>query len=730
MTSEKRRPLFYFDETHEEYECPKLKKGWAEIKYEAEAEDAVVLQFFLRYEGRYFDEPPKNLGLVYNRKEQKSFIYFEKNLESLRLTTQNPLTPVDLYELEFKRRSKLMVMLLALDHYLRRRNMTIFGLFGAVMKEVFRVGPRAALKKTRSRLAGRDENLIGGMGSYENWANERRLTVAQMDEQRKLAAEFAYRPLVSIVVPTYNTDKGMLEEMICSVLDQTYDRVELCIADGGSSVPYMEEIFKRNGVRYTMLGENRGIAGNSNAALALARGEYVGLLDHDDMLASDAVFEMVKAMNEHGQPDILYSDEDKFEKELTKRYDPNFKPDWSPDMMRSTNYICHFFMAKRELLEQVGGFAAGYDGSQDYDLFLRLTERTDKIFHVRKVLYHWRSHPGSVAQNMSAKTYAYTAGQKAIEDHLQRVGLKGEVEMTAVPGFYRVRYEIIGQPKVSILIPNCDHMEDLKLCLDSILQKTTYPNFEIVIIENNSKNPETFAYYDSLRDPKIRVLRWEHAFNYSAINNFGVRETDGEYVLLLNNDTEIITPDWIEGMLGLCQREDVGSVGAKLYFPDDTIQHCGVIVGYGGVGGHMFAGLNRGDLGYMYRTHIIQNLSAVTAACMLVKRSVYEQVGGLDEGYQVAFNDVDFCMKITTAGYRIVLTPEVELYHNESKSRGKDDTLEKARRFQSEVNRFRKKWPQILKDGDPYYNPSFSYYYGMFALNEDEKYKRPEEETD
>ncbi|MGI6169131.1 MAG: glycosyltransferase family 2 protein [Christensenellales bacterium] len=719
--SEHKQPLFRFDETHMEYECPKLRKGWAEIDYEAEAEDAVILQFLLRYEGVHIDEPPKNLGMVYNRKARKSFIYFSENVESLRLTTQNPLTALDLYQLDFRRRSKLMVMLLALDQYLRRRKMTIFGLCGAVLKEVFKVGPYSALKKTRARLAGREENLIGGMGRYDVWANEKRLSRRQLEEQRSLARRFAYRPLVSIVVPAYRTDKDMLEQMIGSVLDQTYDRVELCIADGGSDMPYMEEVFQRSGVRYVMLGENRGIAGNSNAALELAQGDYVGLLDHDDVLAPNAVFEMVKAINEHNRPDILYSDEDKFEKDLYKRYEPHFKPDWSPDLMRSTNYICHFFMARRSLIEEAGGFNPGYDGSQDYDLFLRLTERADKIFHVRKVLYHWRSHPGSVAQNMSAKTYAYTAGKKAIEAHLGRMELAGEVEMTAVPGFYRVRYAPYGRPKVSILIPSCDHLDDLKLCLDSIRDKTTYENYEIVVIENNSKKPETFAYYDTLEDPRIRILYWEQAFNYSAINNFGVRETDGEYVLLLNNDTEVITPDWIEEMLGFCQREDVGAVGAKLYFPDDTIQHGGVIVGYGGVGGHMFAGLNRGDLGYMYRTHIAQNLSAVTAACMLVKRSVYEQVGGLDEGYQVAFNDVDFCMKITTAGYRIVLTPFAELYHNESKSRGKDDTLEKARRFQSEVVRFRQKWPDVLRCGDPYYSPSFSYYYGMFALNEDGK---------
>ncbi len=515
----------------------------------------------------------------------------------------------------------------------------------------------------------------------------------------------------SVIVPLYNTPEAYLYEMIESVFAQNYGNWELCMADGSDdSHKYVRDICEFYGkldsrIKYKKLEKNEGISVNTNAALEMAQGDYIGLFDHDDYLHPCALQKYAEVIKEQGA-DFLYSDEAKFSEEISDHYDCFYKPDFAPDMLRGCNYICHFSVFSVELYRQVGGFRKEYDGSQDYDMILRLTEKARKIAHVPEILYYWRVHKGSVASSIEAKPYALDAARRAIKAHMDRVGLKGEVDGSLTAGYYRIKYELMDPELVSIIIPNKDHAKDLKKCLDSIIEKSTYQNYEIIVVENNSVEEVTFRFYEEIKEnPRIQVVTWKEPFNYSAINNFGYQHARGKYILLLNNDIEVITPNWIEEMLMFVQREDVGAAGAMLYYPDDTIQHAGVILGIGGVAGHGHKGFPRGSFGYFGRLTIPNDLTCVTAACLLTKREVYEKVHGFDEGYAVAFNDVDFCMKIRQLGYLIVWTPFAELYHYESKSRGQDDTDEKMERFAGEVQKFHEKWEKELEAGDPYYNP-------------------------
>ena len=546
---------------------------------------------------------------------------------------------------------------------------------------------------------------------YKEWLEKNMPARQELDRQEK--HKFKYAPKISILVPVYNTPETFLRQMIESVQKQTYGNWELCIANANPANEQVKVILKEYTandarVKVTDVPENEGIAQNTNKALEIADGTFIGLLDHDDVLAENALYEVVKELNKAVDTDVIYTDEDKVSTAMDEYFSPNFKPDFNLDMLRSNNYFCHFFVAKKELIETVGGFRREYNGAQDYDLFLRCIEKAERIAHIPKILYHWRVHQESTADNPLSKMYAYDAGQKAIEQHLKRCGVTAEVSKTENLGFYRVKYQQEGSPLVSILIPNKDQKDTLDQCLKSIEARTDYENYEIIIIENNSTEQETFEYYKQIKNPKIRVIEWKDEFNYSAINNFGVRHAKGEYLLFLNNDIEVINSDWLGEMLSNCQREEVGAVGAKLYYPDNTVQHAGVIVGIGGVAGSVFVGLKRGYTGYMHRASIQQNLSAVTAACMMVKKSVFEEVGGFEEELKVAFNDIDFCLKIREKGHLIVYDPYVELYHYESKTRGAEDTTEKIRRFQSEIEYMRSHWSSILKNGDPAYNPNLS----------------------
>lgn len=545
---------------------------------------------------------------------------------------------------------------------------------------------------------------------YEQWYENHKALPEELEKQKN--EKWKRKPLISIVVPVYNTPQVFLRQMIESVQNQSYSEWELCIGNASPENKEMKKILEeyKNDARIkeVEIPENKGISQNTNRAMEIASGEWIGLLDHDDLLAPNALYEIAKAVNEHLDAEVIYTDEDKVTTDLKEHFQPHLKPDFNLDLLRSNNYICHFFVASRDLIKRVGGFRPEFNGAQDYDLILRCTEQAKQIVHIPKILYHWRVHKASTADNPASKMYAFDAGKRAIEEHLVRCRTKGTVQHTKDLGFYRVKYEICGEPLVSIIIPNKDQSEALKKCLDSIREKTSYRNYEIIIVENNSEEPETFAFYKKIAGEKIKIVTWEGEFNYSAINNFGVRHARGDYLLLLNNDVEIINGDWLTEMLSHCQRKEVGIVGAKLYYPDNTIQHAGIIIGIGGVAGSVFVGLPRAFSGYLHKASIQLDLSAVTAACMLVKRSVFEQVGGLEEKLKVAFNDVDFCLRVREKGYLVVYDPYAELYHYESKTRGAEDTKEKIRRFQTEIEYMRSHWIGLLKKGDPYYNCNLS----------------------
>ena len=545
---------------------------------------------------------------------------------------------------------------------------------------------------------------------------------AQRREQEE-NAQFPKDIKFSVLVPLYNTPESFLKAMIESVQAQTYKNWELCLADGSDSEhSFVGEICKKYAdgdrrIKYEKLERNLGISENTNACIRMATGEYIALFDHDDLLHPSALYEVMRAICEHGA-DFIYTDENTFSEEPRDAYNPHFKPDFSPDTLRSYNYICHLSVFSRELLDSVGYFRSEYDGSQDYDLILRLTEKAKKVFHIRKILYYWRAHKNSVAQDVGAKPYTVTAAKKALAAHLERCGLKGEVLDSSVPTTYHIKYEIDGNPLVSVIIPNKDHTDDLDICLKSLYEKSSYKNFEVIIVENNSTEKETFEYYEAIaqKHGNIKIVKWEGNFNYSAINNFGVNYAKGEFILLLNNDVEIINGSCLEEMLMFAQRKDVGAVGAKLYYSDDTVQHAGVILGLGGTAGHAHKHFGRSHPGYMARASIAQNLSACTAACLMMRRYVFDEVRGLDESFEVAFNDVDLCMKIRKKGYLVVFTPYAELYHYESKSRGNDSTPEKLERFRGEIDRFKEKWQKQLDDGDPYYNPNLTLTRDDFSL--------------
>ena len=526
---------------------------------------------------------------------------------------------------------------------------------------------------------------------------------------------------VSILVPLYNTPKNFLREMIDSVVNQTYQNWELCLADGSDKEhTYVGEIcqdyIKKPGgdrIVYKKLLKNEGISGNTNACYKMATGEYIGLFDHDDILHPCALYEYVKVINEQ-DADYIYCDEITFKNgNINKMLTMHFKPDYAVDNLRANNYICHFSVFSRDLLEGTELFRTKFDGSQDHDMILRLTDAAKKVVHVPKALYYWRSHAGSVASGIEAKTYAINAAKGAIAEHLRTHGFDN-FEITSTKAFetiFRISYEIIGNPKISIVIANKDHVEDLERCISSILDRTSYMNYEIIIVENNSETKEIFEYYDSLKKyANIKVVKFEGEFNYSAVNNLGVKHADGDYILLLNNDTQVISVNWIEELLMFAQRKDVGAVGAKLYYGDKTVQHAGVVLQMGAhrTAGHVHCRQGRDSIGYMGKLCYAQNVSAVTAACLLVSKAKYEEVGGLDENFRVALNDVDFCLKLREKGYLNIFTPYSELYHYESISRGSDLEGPNMARLDKEAEDFKAKWKEILDKGDPYYNPNFS----------------------
>lgn len=580
-------------------------------------------------------------------------------------------------------------------------------------------GPKGIARKLKQKKIEAEAKKLHGTASFP--------TPEQVQQQRN--AKFDRMVKISILVPLWNNQREFQVQMLESVMNQTYQNWELCLADGSDEEhSYIGEICKEYAARadgrivYHKLDKNGGISGNTNECLKLATGEYIGLFDQDDILHPCALYEYVKVINEEGA-DYIYCDETTFKGDsINNMITLHFKPDFAPDNLRANNYICHFSVFSRKLLEGTELFRSGFDGSQDHDMILRLTANARKVVHVPKLLYYWRSHKASTASDISAKPYAIAAAKGAVADHLTRCGFKNfEIKSTrAFDTIFEIKYEILSEDKISILIPNKDHVDDLRRCIDSVRERSTYENYEIIVIENNSVDKATFDYYDTLKKQKnVTVVTYEGEFNYARINNFGARWATGKYLLLLNNDTQVISMNWLEAMLMYAQRPDVGAVGAKLYYGDRTIQHAGVVIGLGAhrTAGHTHYKINYDNLGYMGRLCYAQNVSAVTGACLMVRKSIYDVLGGLDEVFAVALNDVDFCLRIREKGYLNVFTPFAELYHFESASRGSDLVDEKkAKRYEEESALFRERWKELLAKGDPYYNPNFSLDYSDYSL--------------
>lgn len=584
--------------------------------------------------------------------------------------------------------------------------------------------PKGIAHKLLSKYREKKAIRIHGTGSFPSAA----------EREKEETTVFPKDVTFSILVPLYNTPERFLREMIESVTAQTYGKWELCLADGSDDAHdfvgriCQEYRQKDSRIKYQKLVKNEGISGNTNECYKMATGNYIALFDHDDLLHPCVLFAYMQAICEK-DADYIYCDEATFKgNSINHMITMHFKPDYAPDNLLANNYICHFSVFSRELLESGELFRSQFDGSQDHDMILRLTAKAKHIVHVPRILYYWRSHKGSVASSIDAKTYAIDAAKGAVADHLTKLGYRNfEIESTrAFATIFRIKYELTSRPLVSIIIPNKDHVDDLSRCVESIINLSTYDNYEIVIVENNSETAEIRTYYEEIsRHPRVQVVEYKGDFNYSKINNFGVQYAKGEYLLLLNNDTEVITPDWMEELLMYAMRKDVGVVGAKLYYPDKTIQHAGIVIGLGAhrTAGHTHYRIPEANVGYMGRLCYAQDVTAVTGACMMVSKALYEELGGLDESFTVALNDVDFCLRVREKGFLNIFTPFAELYHYESKSRGSDKKDERALRYQQESDRFRVKWADALAKGDPYYNPNFSLDHSDFTVN----WKKPKQ---
>lgn len=584
------------------------------------------------------------------------------------------------------------------------------------------IAARKFLKESKAQYVNTKKSLVwlkkkltrNEYADYDTWLRIMRVSRQELFAQRK--TKFSYAPKFSVVVPLYHTPAKFLKDLVRSMMYQSYANWELCLVNASPEDVHLTSLLENwamrdKRIRVIRLEKNLGIAQNTNAGIEASTGEFIAFLDHDDFLEPDALFCYVDALNKDKTIDVFYSDEDKTDEYAAHYFYPHFKSDFNIDLLHANNYMCHFLAVRKSLVDTVGGLNEKFDGAQDYDFVLRLTENTKKIYHCPRILYHWRCSNQSTAASQGNKMYAIHAGKAALNAHYKRIGWNARAQEGAVDGWYQTKFTLKEEPLVSILIPNKDHTDDLDVCLNSFFERADYQNYEFIIIENNSVLPETFAYYEKIekKHDNVKVVYWEAGFNYSAINNFGFKFAKGDYIMLLNNDVELITPDIFQSMLGFCMRPEVGIVGAKLLYNDHTVQHAGVLVGAGGLADHVFKGIHEDDPGYMGRAISSQDVSAVTAACLLVKRSVYEEVGGLEEEFQVAFNDVDFCLKVRKAGYLIVYDADVKLFHYESKSRGMEDTTDRFIRFGNEMMLLNSKWDILSTFVDPYYNPNLSY---------------------
>jgi O-antigen biosynthesis protein len=553
------------------------------------------------------------------------------------------------------------------------------------------------------------------LDSYRHWV---RLYDTLSDEDRSaIAADirgWTKPPLISLVMPVFNTPKRHLRKALASVVDQLYPNWELCVADDGSTAPHVAAVLAKYAakdarIRIVSRPENGGISQATNSAIDIATGDFIAFLDHDDVLPAHALYMVAREIVRDPDLDVIYSDEDKISRS-DRRYDPHFKSDWNPDLFLSQNMICHLGVYRTSLVREVGGLRPDFDGSQDYDLALRIIERIEPrcIRHIPHILYHWRAAAGSAAQSANEKPYALEAARRAVADHLRRRDIRANVAIAPGTPFLQLRYELEREPSVSIIIPTKDRIDLLSRCVSGILERTSYQNLELLIVDNHSEEGETHAFLDEIAtNPHVRVLHYNEPFNFSLINNWGAIQAAGEVLVFLNNDTEVIGPDWLRHLVVNACRHEVGAVGAKLLYPNGRVQHAGVILGIGGVGGHIHLGRERQDPGYFSRAVLQQNLSAVTAACLALRRTVFDEIGGFNGDLRVAFNDVDLCLRIRERGYLVVWTPLAELYHHESASRGSDLVSARHREFSQEVEYMRAKWGWTL-DHDPYFNPNLS----------------------
>ncbi|WP_258959257.1 glycosyltransferase [Paenibacillus tyrfis] len=703
----------------------KFLTGWVKIRWTSCSPENLPLKLYWD-EGNGMDEKNSLVFGVIKKGElltQEKFIFISPNSKILRLDPGESKVEFCLQSISMFQVSRYHIMWHSAKHYIKQRGFSIRTI-NLLLGKVWTIFRTQGLKGIWHKVKfGLNQKVVKSNEiDYLTWLQANELTEELKSNIIEDINNLHYKPLISILIPIYNVDEEWLVKCIDSVRNQLYDNWELCIADDASTKSHVRKVLESyvnidERIKVIFRHENGHISEASNSALELVKGEFIALLDHDDELTVDALYENVRLLNRYPDADMIYSDEDKISVN-GERHSPFFKPDWSPDTFLSQMYTCHLGVYRTSLIREIGGFRRGYEGSQDYDLVLRLTEHTDNIYHIPKVLYHWRSIPQSTASGVSAKDYTKDAGYKALVDAVKRRGFNARVEALNVPNLYLIHHEPVGSPKVSILIPTRNMSQLLDQCLISIFEKTTYSNFEVVIIDNESNEQEIFQIFDKWKknEPnRFKVLRQNIPFNYSRLNNEAIKVAEGELILLLNNDIEVITPTWLEEMVGQAVRSNIGAVGANLLYPDDTTQHAGIILGIGGVAGHSHKYFNADDFGYFSRLRMVTNYSAVTAACLMLRKKVYEEVGGLDELLTVAFNDVDFCLRIREKGYYIVWLPQVKLYHHESKSRGQEDTLEKQERFRKEIEFMQKRWGDKLTS-DPFYNVNLTLDFEDFRI--------------
>lgn len=697
--------------------------GWNRIIWESACSETIPLKMYWD-RGNGFSEPESQVfsHMVPHSIQSDALIYIPEDTCAIRIDPGEKELSFVLKNVYIKKVTRFHLAFYSFKKIIDRNGLKSIKSLTAKSYSLFNTeGPKALWFKIKSQLVQGPENVDY---SYSKWIIRNTLTAADVGNINKVINKhITLKPLISVILPVYNVEEEWLRKCINSVREQLYNNWELCIADDASTKPHIKEVLQYyesidHRIKVVYRTENGHISEASNSALEIATGEYIGLLDHDDELAINALYENVMLINRYPAADMIYSDEDKITPE-GERFAPFFKPNWSPDLLLSQMYTCHFGVYRKSLIDDIGGFRKGYEGSQDYDLVLRLTEKTKEIYHIPKILYHWRSIPESTASGAGAKNYTHYAGLNALKDSINRRGYKAEVkEITNYSNMFRIKYLSEKEPLISIIIPTRNMGDILNLCIDSIVDKTNYTNYEIIIVDNGSTDTETLAVFEkwnSILGPKIKVIEMDIPFNYSKLNNEATLHAKGEYILLLNNDIEVISSDWLDEMVGYAERENTGAVGATLLYPDRTIQHSGVVMGLGGVAGHAFRTNLESDPGYFGARLVNRNCSVVTAACLLVKKQHYFEVGGLEEDLSVAFNDVDFCLKLLEKGLFNVCLGSIQLIHHESKSRGAEDTDEKKKRFQLEIDYMKRKWTEYI-EADPYYNPNLS-------LESDQSYK-------